>query len=181
MQAVVFDDAHESYCESNYNDLIGLHLELALLLKVLRSAAAHEADTLDVRLSNRRAPGNSLATPQVCPMLAFSWRGNNVTMKQEMPVSAPHQQAKLAQLRQLCDDRSLCPFYLDILPQVPSLVGVLDKLKSLLGVAGVLTLALSRQGDLHLSVDGQGVRLGDALTGLSVLPEGVAQAARQLT
>ena len=41
---------------SKHNNLIAFTVEVGLFLKELRSAAQHEADTLDIRLSMRKVP-----------------------------------------------------------------------------------------------------------------------------
>jgi hypothetical protein len=203
-------------------NFIGFSVEIALLLKVLRSAAAYDAGQLDVKLAVRAVPG---AAPSGGasgrPMLVFSWRGNNMSLGQEMPIGAPHGEPTLALLKQLCDVATLCPFYLDILPDAPQLMvrraasrrrrmgspsrrrrrmrppplhapphhrppsprtqGVLDKLRGLVGPDGEVLLSLSRQGDLHLGVAGSGVKLGEGLRGLAVMPASAAEAAHPLT
>ena len=154
-------------CESKAGGFIAYAVELALLAKALRSAVAQYAESLSVRLTLRAPAGGGPATPT----LAFAWRGDNVSLGQELPVGAPAGAPELQRLCRLADVAMPCPFCVDLLPAAERLVGVADKLRAPLGAAGAVRLAVTRGGELHLQGEGAGVALGEALAGLMVAPD----------
>ena len=109
-------------CQSRCANFIGFEVEIALLLRVLRSAAAHEAQLLEMRLTVRAVPGVAADAASQRPMLLFSWHGDSVALGQEMPIGKPYVEVVLKQVRALCEAPTLCPFYLDILPDVAQLM-----------------------------------------------------------
>lgn len=49
---------------SKHHNLVAFSVDMALMLKVLRSAVAHDADTLDMKLAMRRLPTTSACAGQ---------------------------------------------------------------------------------------------------------------------
>ncbi len=60
--------------QSRHFNLIAFSLELALLLKVLRSAGANAADSLEARLTQKPVVVPGEAEPQSKPFLSFACR-----------------------------------------------------------------------------------------------------------
>jgi len=115
-QGVVFEPGTLT-CQSLSQNIIAVPIAIALFQKVLQAASAHDANELAVKLANRSVPG--LGTQDsVRPMLIFKWNGDNVELGQEMPVGKPCQDMELNRLKELCDVAQLCPFYLDIQPEM---------------------------------------------------------------
>ncbi|KAL4859888.1 hypothetical protein ACK3TF_000143 [Chlorella vulgaris] len=155
-------------CQSRYNNQIAFSVDIVLLLKVLRAAVAHDADALEVKLAMRSIPCTTAgAAVQQRPTLAFSWRGHNVTMVQELPISQPYSQRDVEELVRQRDITSLSPFYLDLQDEVLRIQALTDKLK---GMSNELLMATTKHGDLHLEVHTTGVEFGAEIRGLSVLP-----------
>lgn len=155
-------------CQSRYNNQIAFSVDIPLLLKVLRSAVGHDADALEMKLAMRSLPCTAAGAPtQQRPTLAFSWRGHNVTMVQELPISQPYSQRDVEELCRQRDITSLSPFYLDLQDEVLRIQAVVDKLK---GMSSEVLVATTKHGDLHLQVHNTGVDFGTEVRGLSVLP-----------
>jgi len=75
-QDVLFSPATYSICSKHHN-LIAFNVELGLLLRVLRAAGANEAELLEVKLTQKPAPGSALgqSTPaESRPYLTFTGR-----------------------------------------------------------------------------------------------------------
>jgi len=101
-------------------------------------------------------------------MLIFNWQGDDVGLGQELPVGKPLQtEAELLSVRRLCNVTTMCPFYLDICPELRRITMCADKLKPL--GASAVRLSLARQGDLHLTIEGAGLTLGEGFPGLESL------------
>ena len=84
IQEVLFEI--DSYrCTSKHHNLIAFSFEVALLLRVLRSASSQDTDNLEVKLAMRATAGST--TPK--PYLAFSSQGVDLNMQHELPVSKP--------------------------------------------------------------------------------------------
>ncbi|EFN57453.1 hypothetical protein CHLNCDRAFT_142941 [Chlorella variabilis] len=150
-------------CQSRYNNQIAFSVDIALLLKVLRAAVGHDADALEMKLAMRSVPCTGAGGPtQQRPTLAFSWRGHNVTMVQELPISQPYSQRDVEELVRQRDIASLSPFYIDLQDEA-----LADKMK---GMSSELLMVTTRHGDLHLQVHTAGVEFGTEIRGLSVLP-----------
>lgn len=91
-----------------------------------------------------------------------------------MPISKPYSESAVEDVRLIAQVASICPFYVDIINEVPRLQAVVDKLKQL---SQDVTLTTAKQGDLHLVVATSGVVLGEGIRGLRVRPiEAQAQA-----
>ena len=99
-------------------------------------------------------------------MIVLNWQGDNIGLGQELPVGQPCSEEILRDVRRLCDVTTLCPFYLDIFPELRRIMLCVDKLKPL---AAAVQLCLTKQGDLHLTVDTTGVVLGQGFPGLEAL------------
>lgn len=80
----------ESYkCSSRHNDLVAFSFDVSLMLRVLRSAHTNSADVLELKLCMRQLPAAASTQPVSKPFLAFSSKGHNINMVQDMPVSKP--------------------------------------------------------------------------------------------
>ncbi|KAL4425766.1 hypothetical protein ABPG75_009782 [Micractinium tetrahymenae] len=166
-------------CQSRYENQIAFSVDITLLLKVLRSAVGHDADALEMKLAMRSLPcaAPGAAAPQQRPTLAFSWRGHNVTMVQELPISQPYSQRDVEDLARHKDVTTLSPFYLDLQDEVLRIQALTDKLK---GMGSELVMATTRHGDLHLQVHTSGVDFGTEIRGLAVLPSSAAEGLQPL-
>jgi len=115
-QNIIFEPG-SLVCESRSRNVIAFSISVPLFLKVLRAADSHDAEALNVKLANRALPGTT-TQDVVRPMLIFKWQGDNVVLGQEMPVGSPCQDAALMAVKELCDVPQLCPYYIDILPEL---------------------------------------------------------------
>lgn len=156
--------------QSRNDNYVAFTISIPLFLKALRAADGYEADTLSVKLTTRSAPGTDPTQQRNRPMLIFSWQGDDVGLGQELPVGKPLQtEAELLTVRRLCNVTTMCPFYLDICPELRRITLCADKLKPL--GASAVRLSLAKQGDLHLSIEGAGLTLGEGFPGLEALWE----------
>ncbi len=156
--------------ESRADNRIAFTVSIPLLLKALRAAAAHDATALLAKLTTRagaHADPSHGGPPPLRPVLIFTWQGEHVALGQELPVGEPLRAGPdLTRIRALSEHAPLCPFYLDILPDLRRITACVDKLKALSDAARV---SLLRHGDLHFSVDSLGVALGQGIPGFEVL------------
>lgn len=166
---VVLFEEEAFKCQSWYDNHIGFSVDIALLLKVLRSAVSHDADALEMKLAMRSLPCAAAggAAPQQRPTLVFSWRGHNVTMVQELPISQPYTQREVEDLGRQKDVCAISTFYIDLQDEVLRIQALTDKLK---GMASEVEVAMTKHGDLHLGVHTTGVDFGTEIRGLTVLP-----------
>ena len=73
LQDVLFD--RDSYkLESKHSNLVALSVDVGLLLRVLRGAAANDADALDVKLTEKAVAVAGSEEPQLKPFLTFNAR-----------------------------------------------------------------------------------------------------------
>lgn len=162
---------------SRHHDLIAVSLDVALLAKALRSAAAAAAQAglggaddpgagvVDVRLTQRVVPaaaaagggggddgsggnGNYAAAAAARPFLAFGVRG---TLSQDLPVSRPFAPAEVDRLAGAKDVSELCDYYVDLADcGVRWLQGLCERVRCV-AQAGVGSVATAASGDLHVS------------------------------
>lgn len=183
---------------SRHHNLIAVSLDVSLLAKALRSAAAAAAQAglgqgdplagvVDVRLTQRVVPTAAAAggattaattttTPAARPFLAFGVRG---ALAQDLPVSRPFAPAEVDRLAGAKDVAELCDYYVDLADcGVRWLQQLCERVR---GVAerGVGSVATAASGDLHVSTAAAGSGggseggrpvLGTLVQGLRVLP-----------
>uniref|UniRef100_A0A061RQ64 Checkpoint protein n=1 Tax=Tetraselmis sp. GSL018 TaxID=582737 RepID=A0A061RQ64_9CHLO len=165
-QDILFHE--DSYLiKSRCNDMIAFNFEVSNLLRVLRGAAVNGADLLELKLAVKTFPMSGNSGSSSLPFLTFTSRGESVSIVNDMPISQPYKADEIEQLVQGLDSETLCPFYVDIQPEVPRLQSVLDKMK---GLGDSVLLAVSKGGDLHIQVQHEQAELGVELRGLAVLP-----------
>lgn len=112
---VVLFDPERFNCKSRQADNIAVSVEIGLLMKVLKAAASHAAEQLDMKLAMR--PLGSAIGGADRPVLSFSWRGQHMTMVQDLPISQPLQAGQLGEALRLRDVSQLCDYYLDAQPE----------------------------------------------------------------
>lgn len=177
VQDVVFE-SNTLECSSRNENNIAFRINIALFLKVLRAASAHDAQTLRVKLANRTVPGNVIGECGVQrPMLVFNFEGDNLALGNELQVGSPCDQAQLERILDLREVKALCTFYLDIAQELPVITGCVDTFKAL---STSISVSLTYQGDLHLGIAGPGVSVGQGIPGLDVHPESILVNATRL-
>lgn len=165
-------------CVSRQSNNIVFSVDIALFAKVLKSAVSYEAEALEMKLAMRALPSGPNGAPNPeRPTLSFSWRGQHMTMVQDMPISAPYSAERLQEVLRWRDVGALCPFYLDVQLEQPRIQMVVDKLK---GMGPDVCLYATPHGDLHLTVDSPCVHFGSEVRGLQVLPAAVAEGLQPL-
>jgi HUS1 checkpoint protein len=161
---------------SRHHNLIAVSLDVALLAKALRSAAAAaaqaglggaddpDAGVVDVRLTQRVVPGVASAAaapgdggsnppPPARPFLAFGVRG---TLSQDLPVSRPFGPAEVDRLAGAKDVSELCDYYVDLADcGVKWLQGLCERVRCV-AQGGVGAVATAASGDLHVSTAASG-------------------------
>lgn len=167
--------------QSRHLNLIAFAVDVALLLKALRSAASNDAETVEVKLTQKAVivPGSHDAENK--PFLCFTAKGTSLSLVQDLPIGKPCTPREIDDLVAARTVTSLCPFYLDLSSAGPRLTAVVDRLKAL---SSVVQTATCKNGDLHIQVAESSVMLGAQFTGLGVLPTDAKsdnQISRQLT
>ncbi|KFM28667.1 putative histone-lysine N-methyltransferase ATXR3 [Auxenochlorella protothecoides] len=164
-QAVLFEPG-SFHIESRCDNKIAFALDTALLLRVLHAAAANDASSLEMRLTMRACSSSmsgavSSGSEQTSqrPVLSFAWQGYDMSMVQ------------VEQLVSLRDLNSLCPFYLDIQPEMPRFQHLAERLK---GLAAELHVSTTRHGKAYMSAHVPGLGLGSETGALQVLPVSMA-------
>ncbi|KAK9809651.1 hypothetical protein WJX73_000253 [Symbiochloris irregularis] len=171
-------------CHSQCNNKVAFTIDITLMLRVLRSAHTNAADSVDMKLCMRTLPSATPASaidgsPGVSkPFLAFSSKGNNMNMVQDMPVSKPMNRSEIEEQEKGKDLSEMCPFYLDLLPDILRLQALVDKLK---GLSSTATLVVTRQGHLHLQAAAPSVHVASEIQGLDVYPNELKDNAQPLT
>uniref|UniRef100_A0A061R1S6 Checkpoint protein n=1 Tax=Tetraselmis sp. GSL018 TaxID=582737 RepID=A0A061R1S6_9CHLO len=144
-QDILFHE--DSYLiKSRCNDMIAFNFEVSNLLRVLRGAAVNGADLLELKLAVKTFPMSGNSGSSSLPFLTFTSRGESVSIVNDMPISQPYKADEIEQLVQGLDSETLCPFYVDIQPEVPRLQSVLDKMK---GLGDSVLLAVSKVAQLR--------------------------------
>eukprot|EP00887_Chlorella_sp_A99_P001004 scaffold5.g1004.t1 len=154
-------------CVSRQSNNIVFSVDIALFAKVpgqaqegavesergvLKSAVSYEAEALEMKLAMRALPSGPNGAPNPeRPTLSFSWRGQHMTMVQDMPISAPYSAERLQEVLRWRDVGALCPFYLDVQLEQP-----------------------------RIQVDSPCVHFGSEVRGLQVLPAAVAEGLQPL-
>ncbi|KXZ52749.1 hypothetical protein GPECTOR_8g140 [Gonium pectorale] len=171
-------DANTYRCQSKQYNLIAFQVEVGLLLRVLKGAAATNADVVDVKLTTRQVAGPA-GDLQTKPFLSFTatpnaqspvpdCQGASTHVVQDVPISKPYSASEVSELVAAKDVGSYCPAYVDWVPQLAGLQALVDRLKALDDTA---LLAIGKGGDAHLLVQTPSVALGAQLSDLPVYPQ----------
>eukprot|EP00877_Chromochloris_zofingiensis_P000783 jgi/Chrzof1/10705/Cz05g09140.t1 len=166
--AELFDESSYTVHSRNYN-LIGFSVDVGLFLKVLKSAGANDADSLEIRLTQKQIAqfGDSQAASK--PFLSFIGKAQSLQLVQDLPISKPFTKEELDVLVSQKEVPRYCDYYVNLLSAGPRLPSVVDRMKS---IAGVARFAVCKNGDLHLQVTATNVMLGTQFQGLHVMPAG---------
>ncbi|GLC59424.1 hypothetical protein PLESTB_001484600 [Pleodorina starrii] len=157
----------DSYrCQSKHFNLIAFQVEVGLLLRVLKGAAATNADLVDVKLTMRQVAGPA-GEPHSKPFLSFTATGASTTVVQDVPISKPYTASEVQSLVGAKDGGSFCPAYVDVVPALGAAQAIVDRLKA---VDDTAMLAIGRGGDAHVLVQTSSVALGAQLRDLPVYP-----------
>lgn len=155
--------------ESKADNCIAFTVSISLLLKAISAANDHDAQVLHIKLTTRAAPGPEPTQIRQRPMLLLNWHGESVGLGQELPVGDPlRNRQELNNLKTLSTLSTLCPFYVNIFPEINRITLSVDKLKPL---ATAITLTLTRHGDLHLTMQGTNITLGEGIPGFETFWE----------
>mmetsp|Transcript_21501 Transcript_21501/g.36658 ORF Transcript_21501/g.36658 Transcript_21501/m.36658 type:complete len:319 (+) Transcript_21501:144-1100(+) len=153
---------------SKHQNLIAFSVDIGLFLRVLRSANANTAETLEVRLTRKAVSvaGDDNATV-VQPFLTFTARSSSMTLVQDLPISDPYTRPEIDRLAASKEVAALSPYYVDLVPCTAALQAMVDKMKS---ISRTLSFAASKSGDIFLDVSATNVHLGLQLRHLPVFP-----------
>mmetsp|Transcript_25710 Transcript_25710/g.56021 ORF Transcript_25710/g.56021 Transcript_25710/m.56021 type:complete len:319 (+) Transcript_25710:108-1064(+) len=157
-------------CQSKHFNLIAFSADVGLLLRVLRGAGTNDADTLEVKLSQKTLPAETAGETRSIPYLTFTGRGANVSMIQDLPVSKPFPGPDIDRLVAAKEVAALCPYYVDLQLATPTLHALVDRMKSL---GDNLMFGLAKNGDVHVNVRAVNVLLGSQVLELPVYPQDV--------
>ena len=103
VQEILFD-ALSYKCSSRHKDLVAFSFNVGLMLRVLRSAHTNSADVLELKLCMRQLPASGTTPPVAKPFLAFSSKGHNLNLVQDMPVSKPLSATGVAHSNDCCSN-----------------------------------------------------------------------------
>ncbi|KAG2498935.1 hypothetical protein HYH03_003125 [Edaphochlamys debaryana] len=154
-------------CQSKHCNLIAFQVQVELLLRVLKGAAATNSDVVEVKLTNRTVTnpaGESTARPFLC----FTATGPSTTVTQDVPIGRPYSASDVQALVAAKDVGSYCPAYADLVPALAQAQAIVDRLKA---VDDTAMLAIGRGGDAHLLVQTTSLALGAQLRDLPVYPQ----------
>lgn len=140
---------------SQTEDRIAFSLDLSLLLRALRSAAAISSatDRLQIKLVKKLPPHS---TTQM-PFLSFETKGYASAVVQDVPISKPLSRSQLMELQTALDDAQDLPRTLVGVTELDRMLHFVEKMKQLGDVMGV---EIGRNGVLGLKVSSSLVTLG---------------------
>ncbi|KAG2453525.1 hypothetical protein HYH02_001745 [Chlamydomonas schloesseri] len=153
-------------CQSKHYNLIAFQVEVGLLLRVLKGAAATNAHVVDVKLTIRQVTGPA-GEPTSKPFLSFTASGASTNVVQDVPIGRPYSPAEVSALVAAKDVGAYCPAYVDLVPGLAAAQAIVDRLKA---VDECAMLAVCRGGDAHLLVQTTSVALGAQIKDLPVYP-----------
>ncbi|GIL70826.1 hypothetical protein Vretifemale_1517 [Volvox reticuliferus] len=153
-------------CQSKHFNLIAFQVEVGLLLRVLKGAAATNSEMVEVKLTTRQVPGPA-GEPQSKPFLSFTAVGASTTVVQDVPISKPYMASEVQSLVVAKDVGAFCPAYVDVVPALGAALAIVDRLKA---VDDTAMLAVCTSGDAHVLVQTSSVALGAQLRELPVYP-----------
>ncbi|KAL6757635.1 DNA damage checkpoint protein [Haematococcus lacustris] len=159
---------------SKHHNLVAFVVEIGLLLRVLHAVEANEAESLDVKLTQKpvAVPGSTQEVSR--PFLSFVGRGSSKSLMLDLPISKPLAPAEVDRLVAVKEVAALSPFYVDLAPCCLMLHALVDKMRS---GNDTLMLATCKNGDVLLTVSAVNVALGSHVRQLDVYPQSVAPAA----
>ena len=164
----------EDYRISSQNDdRIAFSVDVSLLHRALRSAAAVCADSgaappaanrLQIKLV-KKLPANS--TPPL-PFLTFETKGFRSAVIQDVPISKPMSRAQLLELQTALDSAQDLPRTLVQVSDLNQLQSFVDRMKN---VGDLLNVTITKYGDLHMQISTTLITLGAEFRKLAVIGE----------
>ncbi|KAL2906956.1 Checkpoint protein hus1-like protein [Bienertia sinuspersici] len=151
---------------SQNEDRIGFSLDLSLLLRALRSAAAISSamDRLQIKLVKKLPPNST--TPM--PFLTFETKGYASAVIQDIPISKPLSRSQVLELQTALDDAQELPRTLVGVSELDRMLHFVEKMKQLGDVMGV---EIGKNGELGLKVSSSLVTLGAEFKRLMIVGE----------
>ncbi|KAJ9533781.1 hypothetical protein QJQ45_026865 [Haematococcus lacustris] len=115
---------------SKHHNLVAFVVEIGLLLRVLHAVEANEAESLDVKLTQKpvAVPGSTQEVSR--PFLSFVGRGSSKSLMLDLPISKPLAPAEVDRLVAVKEVAALSPFYVDLAPCCLMLHALVDKMRS---------------------------------------------------
>lgn len=156
---VLFDEYRIS---SQNDDCIAFTVDLALLLRALKSSVSMDGEKLQIKLVKKRP----IAAERPMPYLTFESKGYKSAVIQDVPVSNPLSRVDVHELQSALDMAQDLPQTLVQVPDLLQLQSLVDRLKN---VGEVLDVAISQHGDLHLKVSTTFVTVGSEYSRLRVV------------
>lgn len=143
-------DLSSFLCTSRTDDCICVRVSLDVLLKALRSASAHGADSVDVSLKYR--PLKAVPGGSPVPLIELRWRNDTISIQQEIPIEKPCAAVEVRRIHDISakvsSETPPCDFYVDLDPmELKPVVGILDSVR---GFAKRVVVSLTRGGDFCL-------------------------------
>ncbi|KMT05880.1 hypothetical protein BVRB_7g165380 [Beta vulgaris subsp. vulgaris] len=151
---------------SQNEDRIAFTLDLSLLLRALRSAAAisSSVDRLQIKLVKKLPPNST----NPMPFLTFETKGYASAVIQDVPISKPLSRAQVTELQTGLDDAQDLPRTLVGVSELDSLLIFVERMKQLGDVIGV---EIGKTGELGLKVSSSLVTLGAKFKSLMIIGE----------
>ncbi|KNA20430.1 hypothetical protein SOVF_051790 [Spinacia oleracea] len=151
---------------SQNEDRIAFSLDLSLLLRALRSAAAISSavDRLQIKLVKKLPPSST----NPMPFLSFETKGYASAVIQDIPISKPLSRAQLLELQTALDDAQDLPRTLVGVSELDRLSNFVERMKQLGDVMGV---EIGKNGELGLKVSSSLVTLGAEFKRLMIVGE----------
>uniref|UniRef100_A0A803KUC5 Checkpoint protein n=2 Tax=Chenopodium quinoa TaxID=63459 RepID=A0A803KUC5_CHEQI len=159
----LFSDYHIT---SQSEDRIAFSLDLSLLLRALRSAAAISSavDRLQIKLVKKLPPNST----NPMPFLTFETKGYASAVIQDIPISKPLSRAHVLELQTALDDAQDLPRTLVGVSELDSLLNFVERMKQLGDEMGV---EIGKNGELGLKVSSSLVNLGAEFKRLMIIGE----------
>ncbi|TKY50217.1 Checkpoint protein hus1-like [Spatholobus suberectus] len=163
---------HDYRISSQNDDRIAFALDLALLLRALRSAvavASHYSSAaaparLEIKLVKKLPPNST----QPMPFLTLETRGYKSAVIQDIPISKPLSRAQVTELQSALDMAQDLPQTLVQVPDLSQLLNLVDRMKQ---VGDVVNVFISKHGDLSVQVSTTLISLGAEFRRLTVIGE----------
>lgn len=159
----LFQDYHIS---SVNDDRIAFTIDLALLLRALRSSVSiyggNNNSRLQVKLVKKLTPNSQ----QPMPFLTFETKGYKSAVIQDVPISKPLSRGDVTELVTAIETAADIPATLVQGPDLLQLQSFVDRLKH---VGDILGITITKYGDLHVQLCNTLVTLGVEFRNLPVL------------
>lgn len=151
---------------SQNEDRIAFSLDLSLLLRALRSAAAISSavDRLQIKLVKKLPPNST----NPMPFLSFETKGYASAVIQDIPISKPLSRAQVLELQTALDDAQDLPRTLVGVSELDRLLNFVERMRQLGDVMGV---EIGKNGDLGLKISSSLVTLGAEFKRLMIVGE----------